>query len=165
MFGFLCGRRCDEAFGKVLKRTQHIYNAICDIPWGWSRWTGPPCCGAFYRPLRWNSCAGGKGGTMYSIRSLLAHPLSYSPNEEVVLLMELTWNQIWTSQKWLWHLDCPPRRTPQKLPPSCHTIELLHAAHCKAFKTNQWQVTYTRTLYGSYLLWLHYQNTLYICIY
>lgn len=94
----------------------------------------------------------------------ITHPRAYSPNEEVVLLMELTWNQIWTSQNWLWHLDCPPRRTPQTLPPSCHTIELLHAAHCKAFRMNQWQVTYTRTWYGSLLIWLHYQNTHYIYI-
>lgn len=125
------------------KRTWHIYILQCyrwHILWGWSRWTGPLCSGAFYRLFCWHSCIRGKDNriTKNSIQSLFTNSASWSRNQDLALLMELTRNPIWTCQNLLGHFHCPPRKTLQKLRPFCHTTELLHAAHWKSFGGNKW---------------------------
>lgn len=45
------------------KSTRQIYSLQCyrwHILWGWSRWTGPLCSGAFYRLSCWHNCIRGK---------------------------------------------------------------------------------------------------------
>lgn len=141
VFGFL-HRRFYEAFLIGFKRTWHKYNLLCykwHILWGWSRWTGPLCCGAFYQLFWWHNCIRRKDNRIIKNTNLIIDHTNFtwSRNQKLVLLMELTWNPIWTCQTLLGHFDCPPRKTLQKQTPFGHTTELMHAAHWKSFEGNK----------------------------